>query len=260
MLVLPGLFKDRPEPDPKSVTEQPQLELDFHINLGTGSTQQLGRIHFLYIPGQTHYSSARLQQSTFDTSIMDNHKKDEELSSNLRSGAANPSHEPGAIRQTESSMPSVSETDCPNYRYTQSSRIVQWLAQVELARKGRHSPSNPSSTTPASQPPQNNIQPVTTSTAPVQQATTAPAATPPTQQFVYKWVRRGAMLGIGGSGGWVPASYVRIRVPVATTATAVASEPSQPQSSSTPRDDIECPRAQDQSSLPVAPPNSEADA
>lgn len=190
---------------------------------------------------------------------MDKHKKqDEEVSSNLRSGPSNPSHKPGSVRQTETSMPMVPGTNGLNQ--TQTSRIIQWLAQLETHKKGGQSPSTLSSKTSASQPPQNNAEPVKTPTAPVQQATTSPAPAPPTQQFVYKWVRRGAMLGIGGSGGWVPASYVRIRVPVATTATAVPSERSQLSSSSTPQNDSECPRAQDHSSLPVAPPNSETDA
>ncbi|KAG6366167.1 hypothetical protein INS49_000343 [Diaporthe citri] len=186
---------------------------------------------------------------------MDKHKNQhEESSSNFTSGAPNPSREPGSVRQTESSMPLVSGVNSLNHNKT--SQIVQWLAQVESDKENQQSPCTPSTTTPASQPPQNNAELVSTSAASAQQATTAPAPLPPTKKFVYKKVRRGALLGLGGSGGWVPASYVWVRVPAETTATA---KPGQPPSSPMPQDDSESLRIQDESSPLVAPPNSEAD-
>lgn len=168
---------------------------------------------------------------------MDNRKKQhEDSSSNIRPQSSNP--------------------------YNTTSRIVHWLNQVELDKENQQYPNTLcSTTTPASQPPQSTTESVTTSTAPVRQDTTASAPPLFAQDFVYKWVRRGAMLGIGGSGGWVPVSYVRIRVPVATTATAVQSEQGQPRASSMPQNGNEDSRIQDQcSSALVAPPNSEADA
>lgn len=148
----------------------------------------------------------------------------------------------------------------PSNPYNTTSRIVHWLNQVESDKENQQYPNAQcGTTTPASQPPQSNTESVTPSAAPVQHETTASAPPLSAQEFVYKWVRRGAMLGIGGSGGWVPASYVRIRVPVATTATAVPSEQGQPRSSSTPQNGNEDPQTQDQSSILVAPPNSAAD-
>lgn len=196
-----------------------------------------------------------------EASIMDRHeKRHEELSSNFGSGAPSTSREPGPVRQTDSSMPLASEMN--PLSYNPPSQIVQWLSQVESDKENQRSPYTPSTTTSASQPPQNNSEPEATSAAPAQQATTAPASAPPVKQFVYKKVRRGAMLGLGGSGGWVPASYVWVRVPAATNGTAMPVQPSQPgqlPSSSALQGDSECPRIQDESAL-VAPPNSEADA
>ncbi|KAK7721330.1 hypothetical protein SLS64_001626 [Diaporthe eres] len=189
---------------------------------------------------------------------MDKHeKRHEELSSNFGSGAPSTSREPGPVRQTESSMPLASEMNPLSYNLT--SQIVQWLSQVESDKENQRSLCTPSTTALASQPPQNNSELVATSAAPVQQATAAPASAPPIQQFVYKKVRRGAMLGLGGSGGWVPASYVWVRVPAATTGTVMPVQSGQLPSSSALQDDSECPRIQDESPL-VAPPNSEADA
>lgn len=218
-------------------SKRPQVKFDFYFHLGTCSSQPLGKTQFQYIPGRAHFSSFRSQQSTLITSIMDNRKKQpEDSSSNVRPWASNP--------------------------YNSTSRIVHWLKQVESDKENQQYPNLlRSNTTPASLPPQSNTESVTPSAAPVQQETTASAPPLFAQDFVYKWVRRGAMLGIGGSGGWIPASYVRIRVPVATTATAVPSEQGQPRSSSTPQNGNEDSRIQDQSSsLLVAPPNSEADA
>ncbi|KAL2275732.1 hypothetical protein FJTKL_01673 [Diaporthe vaccinii] len=192
---------------------------------------------------------------------MDKHKKQrEESSSNFESGTPNTSRDLGPVRQTESSMPLVSEVNPLSYNST--SQIMQWLSQVESDKENQQSPFTPSTTTSASQPPQNNSESVTASAAPVQQATAAQASAPSTKQFFYKKVRRGAMLGLGGSGGWVPASYVWVRVPAATTGTVMPAKPGQPgqlPSSSALQDDSEYPRIQDESPL-VAPPNSEADA
>lgn len=193
---------------------------------------------------------------------MDKHTKQHDISSSsFRFRASDPSREPGSVRQTESSMPSVSAANSRNYNPT--SQIVQWLAQVEPHEADRRSPCSPSTTTSASQPPQNNAEPVMTSAASVQQAIAAPAPPPPTKKFVYKKVRRGAMLGLGGSGGWIPASYVWVRVPAETTGPGMPSQPGrpgQPLSSSMHQDDSEYLRTQDESSPLVAPPNSEADA
>lgn len=188
---------------------------------------------------------------------MDKHKKQhEESSSNFRSGASDPSREPGPVRQTESSMPSGPGANS----YNPTSQIVQWLSQVESDKDNQRTPCIPSTTTSASQPPQNNSESVTTSAASVQQATGAPASAPPVKQFVYKRVRRGAMLGLGGSGGWVPASYVWVRVPAATTGPVMPPQPGQPSSSTMLQNNSDHLRMEDESSPLVAPPNSEADA
>lgn len=188
---------------------------------------------------------------------MDKHKKPEVSSSNFRSGASDPSREPGSVRQTESSKPLISGANPLTYNPT--SHIVEWLNQVESDREDRRSPSTPSTTTSASQRPE-NAEPVTPSVTSTQQATTTPAPPPPTKKFEYKKVRRGALLGLGGSGGWVPASYVWVRVPVATTSTVVPAQPGQPLSSPMLQNDSENLRDQDESNPLVAPPNSVADA
>lgn len=190
---------------------------------------------------------------------MDKYKKQHEVSSsNLRFGASDPSREPGSVRQTESSKPLISGANPLTYNPT--SHIVEWLSQVESAKEDRRSPSTASTPTSASQPPENNVKPVTPSVTSTQQATTAPVPPPPIKKFEYKKVRRGALLGLGGSGGWVPASYVWVRVPVATTSTVVPAQPGQPLSSPILQDDTEHLGDQDQSKPLVAPPNSVADA
>lgn len=259
VLACPRLFEGGPEPRPDSLTERPRLNADFYINHGTRSPQLRGKTYLACIP-DTHCPSVRSQQleSTLEALIMDKHKKQhEESSSNFESGTPNTSRDLGPVRQTESSMPLVSEVNPLSYNST--SQIIQWLSQVESDKENQRSPFTPSTTTSASQPPQNNSEPVTASAAPVQQATAVQASSPPTKQFVYKKVRRGAMLGLGGSGGWVPASYVWVRVPAATTGTVMPAKPGQLPSSSALQDDNEYTRTQDEIPL-VAPPNSEADA
>lgn len=154
----------------------------------------------------------------------------EESSSNSVPRDSIPSQEPESVQQSEMSTSSVSEKLPPTYKPTPE--IVQWLAQVKPGEEDHRSPRNPSNTPP------------------------------PSQQFVYKWVRRGAMLGIGGSGGWVPASYVKIRVPIEKAGTMLPGELVQQGQSRPPsplRDASEYPRAQDGSSAPAAPRHLDAD-
>ena len=147
--------------------------------------------------------------------MIDKHKmRLEESSSNSVPRDSVPSHEPRSVQPSEKSTSLVSEKTPPSYNPTPE--IVQWLAQVKPGEEDHRSPRNPSSTPPAS------------------------------QQSVYKYVRRGAMLGLGGSGGWVPESYVKIRVPVATAATAMPGQQGQQgqaRLSSPIQDASECPRA-----------------
>lgn len=173
---------------------------------------------------------------------MDKHKTQNEGSSpESRPGTSIPSHEPLSVQQTQSSMPFLPTTKSLGYKST--AQIVQWLVQVEPGNEDQRSPPTPSSTTPTSQPPTSKAEPVTTSAASVQQATTVPAPSPPEPQFVWKYVRRGAMLGIGGSGGWVPESYVWIRVPAAKTGTVTPAQPEQSRPPSTIQHDSNYPRA-----------------
>lgn len=79
------------------------------------------------------------------------------------------------------------------------------------------------------------------------------APPPPAQQLVYRYVRAGAMLGIGGSGGWMPPTYVGIRVPVITTGPAIPAQSgrSLPSSSASLHAASEQPRIRDQSNTNV---------
>lgn len=159
-------------------------------------------------------------------------------------------------QQSDNNMAVVSETNIP--RYNPTAQVVQWLAEIEPGEpeEGQQPPSIPSSTASGSPPSKNNAEPAKAPAALPSKPTTARVPSPPPQQFVYKWVRRGAMLGIGGSGGWVPASYVRIRVPVAVSATAVSEQQSQPLSppkhQNAAEDTTGEPRAQDQGNAQVA--------